>query len=61
MQLDRAKSVFTFIFLAALVFSAGVFLFRDGFITVIGTPDEIQEQTRSFLGISIFSVPFTMP
>ena len=60
MQLDRAKSVFTFIFLASLVFSAGVFLFRDAFITVIGTPDAIQEQTRSFLGISIFSVPFTM-
>ena len=59
-QLDRAKSVFTFIFLASLIFSAGVFLFRDAFITVIGTPDEIQEQTRSFLGISIFSVPFTM-
>ena len=59
-QLDRAKSVFTFIFLAAVVFSVGVFLFRDGFITVIGTPDKIQEQTRSFLGISIFSVPFTM-
>ena len=59
-QLDRAKSVFTFIFLASLVFSAGVFLFRDAFITLIGTPDEIQEQTRSFLGVSIFSVPFTM-
>ncbi|MDE2837973.1 MAG: MATE family efflux transporter [Chloroflexota bacterium] len=60
LQLDRAKSVFTFIFLASLIFSAGVFLFRDAFITVIGTPDEIQQQTRSFLGISIFSVPFTM-
>ena len=59
-QLDRAKSVFTFMFLASLVFSAGVFLFRDAFITVIGTPNEIQEQTRSFLSISIFSVPFTM-
>ena len=35
-QLDRAKSVFTFIFVAALVFSVGVFLFRDAFITLIG-------------------------
>ena len=59
-QLDRAKSVFTFIFLASLIFAAGVFLFRDAFISLIGTPNEIQEQTRSFLGVSIFSVPFTM-
>ena len=59
-QLDRAKSVFTFIFLVSLAFAAGIFLFRDAFITLIGTPDEIQEQTRAFLGISIFSVPFTM-
>ena len=59
-QLDRAKSVFTFIFLASLIFAAGVFLFRDVFISLIGTPNEIQEQTRSFLGVSIFSVPFTM-
>ncbi len=59
-QFDRAKSVFTFIFLASLIFSAGIFLFRDAFITVIGTPEEIQEQTRNFLGISIFSVPFMM-
>ena len=59
-QVDRAKSVFAFIFLASLVFSAGVFLFRDAFITVIGTPEEIQQQTRIFLGISIFSVPLTI-
>lgn len=59
-QLDRAKSVFTFIFVASLVFSIGVFLFRDAFITLIGTSGEIQTQTRSFLGISIFSVPFTI-
>ena len=59
-QLDRAKSVFTFIFLASLVFSAGVFVFRDSFITLIGTPDEIQQQTRAFLGVSIFSIPFAL-
>ena len=59
-QLDRAKSVFAFIFLASLVFSAGVFVFRDSFITLIGTPDEILGQTRGFLGISIFSIPFTL-
>ena len=59
-QLDRTKSVFTFIFVAALVFSVGVFLFRDAFITLIGTSPEIQEQTRAFLGISIFSIPFTL-
>lgn len=59
-QLDRAKSVLAFIFLASLVFSAAVFVFRDAFITLIGTSPEIQEQTRSFLGISIFSIPFTL-
>jgi len=59
-QLDRAKSVFVFIFLASLIFSVGIFLFRDQFITLIGTSEDIQEQTRSFLGISIFSVPFTI-
>ena len=59
-KLDRAKSVFTFIFVAALVFSVGVFLFRDAFITLIGVSEEIREQTRAFLGISIFSIPFTL-
>ena len=59
-QLDRAKSVLTFIFLASLVFSVGVFFFRDTFITLIGTSADIQGQTRSFLGISIFSIPFTI-
>ena len=59
-QMDRAKSVFAFIFLTSLVFSAGVFLFRDEFITLIGTSAEIQEDTRIFLGISIFSIPFTL-
>ncbi len=59
-QLDRAKSVLSFIFVASLVFSAGIFVFRDAFITLIGTSDEIQSQTRDFLGISIFSIPFTL-
>ena len=59
-QLDRAKSVFTFIFLASIVFSLLVFLLRDQFITIIGTSDDIREQTRTFLGISIFSIPFTL-
>ena len=59
-QLDRTKSVLTFIFLASLVFSGAVFLFRDVFVTLIGTSPEIQVQTRAFLGISIFSIPFTV-
>ncbi len=59
-QFDRAKSVLTFIFAASLVFSAGVFVFRDAFITLIGTSPEIQEQTRDFLAVSILSVPFTL-
>ena len=59
-QLDRAKSVLTFIFLASLVFSVLVFLFRDAFIALIGTSPELQAQTRNFLGISLFSIPFTL-
>ena len=59
-QLDRAKSVMSLILIASLVFSIGVFVFRDQFITLIGTSSEIQAQTRSFLGVSIFSIPFTL-
>ena len=59
-QIDRTKSVLLFIFVTSLIFSVGVFLFRDAFIGLIGTSAEIQSQTRSFLGISIFSVPFTI-
>lgn len=59
-QLDRAKSVMAMIFVSSLVFSVGVFLFRDQFITLIGTSEEIQAQTRSFLGVNIFSVPFSL-
>ncbi len=59
-QLDRTKSVLTFIFLTSLVFSGAVFLFRDVFVTLIGTSPEIQDQTKAFLGISIFSIPFTL-
>ncbi len=60
LQLDRAKSVLTFIFIASLAFAVGVFLFRDAFISFIGTSDTIQAQTRAFLGVSIFSIPFTL-
>ncbi len=49
MLLDRTKSVFTFIFVASLIFSFGIFLFRDAFISVIGTSGEIEDQTRQFL------------
>lgn len=59
-QLDRIKGVFSFIFIASILFSIIVFLFRDAFISVIGTSGDIESQTRDFLGISIFSVPFTM-
>ena len=59
-QLDRAKSVLTFIFLASLVFSVGVFIFRGAFVSLIGTSPEIQDETRAYLGVSIFSIPFTI-
>ena len=59
-QLDRAKSVLAFILLASLVFAVGVFLFRDAFIGLIGAAPEIQGQTRAYLGVSIFSIPFTV-
>lgn len=59
-QLDRAKSVLAFIFIGSVAFAVGVFLFRDAFMILVGTPEDIQGQTRSFLGISIFSIPFTL-
>ena len=59
-QLDRAKSVMSIILIASLIFSVGVFLFRDQFITIIGTSSDIQVETRNFLGVSIFSVPFSL-
>ncbi len=59
-QLDRAKSVFSFIFIASLLFSGVLFLFRDAFIMLIGTSPEIHRETRLYLGISIFSIPFTL-
>ena len=59
-QLDRIKSVFSLIVVFSILFTLGIFLFRDGFITVIGTSGEIQEETRQFLGVNIFSVPFTL-
>ena len=48
------------ILVASLAFSIGIYLFRDQFITLIGTSSDIQAQTRSFLGVSIFSVPFSL-
>ena len=48
-QLDRAKSVFVLIFGASLLFSVGVFIFRDAFITLIGTAPDIQSQTAGIL------------
>ena len=59
-QLDRAKSVMSIIFVTSLVFSVGIFILRDQFITLIGTSEDIQSQTRSFLGVNIFSVPFSL-
>ena len=59
-QLDRTKSVFCFILVTSLLFTLVVFFLRDAFINAIGTSGEIQNQTREFLGVSIFSVPFVL-
>ena len=59
-QVDRAKTVLFVIFAASLAYSAGVFLFTDAFIEIIGTPEEIREQTRQYLEITIFSLPFVV-
>ena len=59
-QMDRAKTVLFVIFVASLAYSVGVFLFTDAFIEIIGTPEEIREQTRQYLEITIFSLPFTV-
>lgn len=57
-QIDRAKTVLFVIFVASLAYSMGVFVFTDTFIEIIGTPEEIREQTRQYLEINIFSLPF---
>ena len=59
-QLDRAKSVMTFIFGASFLFAVVVFLFRGIFVDLIGTPDEIRDQTSTFLAINVFSIPFML-
>ena len=59
-QLDRAKSVMTFIFGASFLFAIVVFLFRGIFVDLIGTPDEIRDQTSTFLAINVFSIPFML-
>ena len=59
-QMDRAKTVLLFIFAASLAYSLGVFAFTDAFIGAIGTPEEIRDQTRQYLEISVFSLPFTV-
>ena len=59
-RMDRAKTVLFVIFAASLAYSAGVFAFTDAFIDVIGTPGEIRDQTRSYLEVSVFSLPFTV-
>ena len=59
-QIDRAKTVLFVIFVASLAYSAGVFMFTDAFVEIIGTPEGIREQTQQYLGISVFSLPFTV-
>ena len=59
-RMDRAKTVLFVIFVASLAYSAGVFAFTDAFIDIIGTPGEIRDQTRSYLEVSVFSLPFTV-
>ena len=59
-QIDRAKTVLFVIFVASLAYSAGVFMFTDAFVEIIGTPEGIREQTQQYLEISVFSLPFTV-
>ena len=47
------------IFAASLAYSGGVFAFTDAFIATMGVPEEIRNQTRSYLEISVFSLLFT--
>ena len=60
MQVDRVKTVLFVIFVASLACSVGIFLFTDAFIVMMGVPEEILEQTRQYLEITIFSLPLTV-
>lgn len=57
--MDRAKPVLFVIFAVSLAYLAGVFAFTDALIDTIGVPEEIRNQTRSCLEISVFSLLFT--
>ena len=59
-QLDRAKSVISFIFIASFLFAVVVFLFRGAFVELIDTPDEIRAETAAFLAVNVFSIPFML-
>lgn len=59
-QMDRAKTALFVIFVSTLVYAMGVFVFTDVFIDAIGTPEEIRNQTRTYLEVSVFSLPFTV-
>ncbi len=59
-QMDRAKTVLFVIFMSTLVYAMGVFAFTDVFIDAIGTPEDVRNQTRTYLEVSIFSLPFTV-
>ena len=59
-RIDRLKSVFCFVFAASLGLALTLFLFRDAFIAAIGTSKEVAGQTRAFLAVQGFSIPFAM-
>ena len=59
-QLDRLKSILLFILVVSAIFSAAVFLFRDGFAEIVDTPASIRTETVEFLGITALGTPFVL-
>jgi len=59
-QIDRLKTVALFIILVSGVAAVGLFVFREQFVNIIGTPDAIRAETSEFLAISVFGIPFLL-
>lgn len=59
-QLDRLKSVLSFIFVVSSVFALAMFAFRGSFVDLVATPEAIQAETRGFLGITVLGTPFVL-
>lgn len=58
--LNHIKTSIGSIFIASIILTSLLLLFIDRFIDIIGTPIEIQQETKSYLMIKTVSIPFSI-